>query len=101
MKSRQCLAACLGRILIFISFPDVINGEKKVRDIYRVCYHWYGRALKIMPLLSTETEENGHSSVNISNGSSVYDATKKVKLLPDSLLSFHTNSKNIVKFSVH
>jgi hypothetical protein len=24
-KSKQCLAACLGRMLIFISFPDIIN----------------------------------------------------------------------------
>jgi len=54
-----------------------------------------------MPLLSTETEENGHSSVNISYDSSVYDATKKVKFLPYSPLSLYTNYNNIVKFSVH
>jgi len=29
-----------------------------------------------MPLLSIETEENGHSSVNISNDSSAYDVKK-------------------------
>ena len=77
--------------------------EKKMLDNYKVCYHWYGGVLKITPLLSTETEENGHSSVNINNDSRVYDSTKKkrAKLLPDSLLSFRTNSNNIVKFSVH
>jgi len=46
-------------------------------DNYKVCYHWYGGVLKITPLLSTETEENGHSSVNINNDSRVYDSTKK------------------------
>jgi hypothetical protein len=33
--------------------------KKKMRDNYKV-YHWYGGILKMMPLLSTETEENGH-----------------------------------------
>jgi hypothetical protein len=55
----------------------------------------------MIPLLSTEAEENGHSSVNISNDSSAYDATKQVIFLPDSLLSFHSNSNNIANFSVH
>jgi len=41
----------------------------------------------MISVLSTETKENGHSSVNISYDSSVYDATKKVKFLSDSLLS--------------
>lgn len=70
-------------------------------DNYKVCYHWYGGVLKMTPLLSTETEENGHWSVNINNDSRVYDSTKKVKILPDSLLSFRTNSNNIIKFFVH
>jgi hypothetical protein len=37
------------------------------------------RDLKMMSLLSTETKENGHPSVNISYDSSSYDATKKGK----------------------
>jgi hypothetical protein len=75
--------------------------EKKMRDNYKVCYHWYVGVLKMTPLLSTETEENGQSSVNINNDSSVYDSTKKGKIITYSLLSFCTNSNNIVKFSVH
>jgi hypothetical protein len=41
--------------------------KKKMRDNYKVYYHWYGGVPKMISLLSTETEENGHSSDSISN----------------------------------
>jgi hypothetical protein len=47
-----------------------------MRDNYEVCYHWYGGNLKMMPLLSTMTTENGHSSVSIRNDTRVHDAKK-------------------------
>jgi hypothetical protein len=55
----------------------------------------------MIPLLSIETKENGHSSVSISNDTSVYDYTKKVKIITRFSFVFQYNSNNIVKFSVH
>lgn len=51
--------------------------KKKMRDDYEVCYHWYGGNLKMIPLLSTKTTENGHSSVSIRNDT----CYKKKKIL--------------------
>jgi len=62
--------------------------KKNMHDNYKVCHHRYSGVLKMTPLLSTETEENGHSSVNINNDSSACHATRKGKIFTRFSFSF-------------